>query len=447
MTARVPIWLLLALAAALVAPATVLAQTPTPTPAPSRIAQADAIVDALLVRDFAKVTAQFDDTLKAALPGGALGSRWDNTVAQVGNLVMRRPGVEQRRGAVTFVVIGLQFEKATLDVTIAFTESGQISGMQIRPPAATWSPPPYATAAAFTERDVTVGKGEWALPGTLALPVGASKVPALVLVHGSGPNDRDESLGPNKTFKDLAFGLASRGIAVLRYDKRSLVHGPKLAAMTNPTVKEEVIDDVLAAVALLRSDPAIDPDRIFVLGHSLGGMLIPRIGAADPKLAGLITMAGAVRPIDQMIAEQLQYLAEADGVVTPAEQQGIAEAKRALATLATLTADDLKSPRAVASAPVSYWLDLRGYDPPAVAAKLPHRMLILQGARDYQVTTVDFERWKSGLSGKKNVEFHLYPALNHPFIPGTGKSLPAEYQVPGHVPIEVITDIAAWIQK
>jgi pimeloyl-ACP methyl ester carboxylesterase len=230
----------------------------------------------------------------------------------------------------------------------------------------------------------------------LTLPVATGRVPALVLVHGSGPNDRDETLGPNKTFKDLAVGLASRGIAVLRYDKRSLVYGAKLAALKNPTVKDEVIDDVLEAVALLRSDPAIDPDRIFVLGHSLGGMLIPRIGAADPKLAGLITLAGSVRPIEQLIAAQLQYLAEADGVISPAEQQALDEAKKALATLSALTADDLKTPAKIANAPVSYWLDLRGYDPPAMAAKLPQRMLVLQGGRDYQVTTVDFDRWKTG---------------------------------------------------
>ena len=445
MSARVRHRLWLAFAGAWIAGAMVFAQAPTQTP--SRIAQADAIVDAILAREFAKITSQFDDAMKTALPGDTLASGWAGTAAQVGKLVTRRPAVEQRRGTSTVVVVGLQFEKAALDVTISFNANGQIDGLQIRPPAQAWSPPPYAAADKYTERAVTVGKGEWELPGTLTLPVATGRVPALVLVHGSGPNDRDETLGPNKTFKDLAVGLASRGIAVLRYDKRSLVYGAKLAALKNPTVKDEVIDDVLEAVALLRSDPAIDPDRIFVLGHSLGGMLIPRIGAADPKLAGLITLAGSVRPIEQLIAAQLQYLAEADGVISPAEQQALDEAKKALATLAALTADDLKTPTKIANAPVSYWLDLRGYDPPAVAAKLPQRLLVLQGARDYQVTTVDFDRWKTGLSGKTNVEFHLYPALNHLFLPGMGKSLPAEYAVPGHVPEEVIGDIANWLRS
>jgi len=423
--------------------ATVFTQTPTQS---SRTAQADAIVDAMLARDFGKVTAQFDETMKAALPGDTLASGWDRTMAQAGKLVSRRRATEEKRGAYTVVVIACQFEKAALDITITFNAAGQIAGMQMRPPVVPWTPPPYAPAGTYVERDVTVGAGEWALPGTLTLPVGRGPFPAIVLVHGSGPNDRDESLCPNKTFKDLALGLASRGVAVLRYDKRTFVYGAKVAVNTRLTVKDEVIDDALAAVALLRSDAAIDPKRVYVLGHSLGGMLVPRIGAADPSLAGLIVMAGLARPLDQTMVEQLQYLAEADGAVTAAERQGIEDAKRASVAIAALTPEDLKTPRIIYNAPASYWLDLRGYDPPAVASGLPNRMLILQGARDYQVTTVDFDRWKAGLVGKKDVEFHLYPALNHLFLPGTGKSLPTEYAVAGHVPEEVISDIAKWVK-
>lgn len=434
--------IVLALALAVAAP-TLAGQQVTP---PSRIATAEAVVDALVARDFAKVTAQFDAKMKSMLPDHALGSGWDGAMTQLGKFVRRAPAREQQQGSYTAVQILCEFERGQMNMAIVFDASGLIAGLQMKPVSPPYAPPDYAPASSFVERDITVGEGEWALPGTLTVPVGAGPFPAVVLVHGSGPNDRDESFGPNKTFKDLALGLAANGVAVLRYDKRTFVHRAKVAPLTQFTVKEETIDDALTAVRLLRADKSIDPARVFILGHSLGGMLAPRIAGADPRLAGIIVMAGAVRPIEQSIVEQLQYLAEADGTVSPAEQKVVDDAKRNMGEVAKLTAADAKANRTISGAPASYWVNLRGINPTAEAAKLPHRMLVLQGARDYQVTVADFERWKTGLAKKKNVQFRLYPALNHLFLPGTGKSVPSEYTVPGHVPIEVIRDIATWIK-
>jgi hypothetical protein len=154
MFARARLWL--ALTVMMAAPGAFLAQTPLPTS--SRAAQAEAIVDAILAREFAKVTAQFDDAMKAALPADAFATGWDRTAAQAGKLVARRPATEQRRGAYTVVVIACQFEKTALDVTITFNAAGQIAGLQMRPPVAPWTPPSYAPPSSFVERDVTVGK-------------------------------------------------------------------------------------------------------------------------------------------------------------------------------------------------------------------------------------------------------------------------------------------------
>lgn len=423
--------------------------SPAQTPLPSRVARAEAVLEALLAHDAGKIVAQFDAAMKAALTEQALRDGWDKTAAQIGALVKRGAPQEQQRGAYTTVAIPCEFERGKLDFTVVFNAAGEIAGLSMRPPASAvpWTAPDYATPANFTEREVTVGGGgEWPLPGTLTVPVGAGPFPAIVLVHGSGPNDRDESIGANKTFKDLALGLASRGVAVLRYEKRTKVYGAKVAALKQFTVKEETIDDALAAVALLRKEPSIDPARVFVLGHSLGGMVAPRIGAADPKIAGLIVMAGAARSLDQAIYEQYQYLFAADGTITADEQKLIDDARKTIAEVAKLTPEDAPAGRMISGAPASYWLDLRGYDPPAAAARLPQRMLILQGARDYQVTVAEFEKWKAALARKSNVEFHLYPSLNHLFLPGTGKSLPAEYSVPGHVLVDVVNDIAAWVK-
>jgi hypothetical protein len=200
-------------------------------------------------------------------------------------------------------------------------------------------------------------------------------------------------------------------------------------------------------VKTARSQPKIDPARIYVLGHSLGGMLIPRIAAGDSSLAGVIVMAGLVRPLDQMMLEQVRYLAMADGTISPAEQKAIDEASANVQAIDALKREDANSGRMIGNAPASYWLDLRGYDPPSAAKALKLPMLILQGERDYQVPMDEFAKWKAALSGKSHVTFHSYPALNHLFIAGTGKSLPAEYQIAGHVDEAVIRDIADWMKK
>ena len=410
-------------------------------------ARAATLVTAVTARDFARVEESFDEKMKAALPPGRLATLWDGLLAQVG--AFKSCGADVRVRAIAdkqMVITPCEFERAKVDIQLAFDPAGRVSGLSMRP-AASYSPPLYATPSSYTESDITVGSGEWALPGTLTMPAGAGPFPAVVLVHGSGANDRDETLGPNKMFADLALGLASRGIAVLRYDKRSKVYGAKMVGVPGLTVKEEVIDDAVAAAALLRTRPRVDSAKVFVLGHSLGGMLVPRIAAADPRLAGVVVMAGLARPLDRTILEQVNYLASADGTVSADEQKAIDDAEKLVADVARLTAADAQSAARIGNAPPSYWLDLRGYDPPAVARPLKVPMLILQGERDYQVTMVDLARWRAGLAGRTDVTFHTYPALNHLFMAGTGKLLPDEYARPSHVEQQVVDDIAAWIKR
>jgi uncharacterized protein len=417
---------------------------------PDVAARAKQIIALLAEQKVAPVEAQFTDQMTAALPSGRLGAMWTALVGQVG--AFKGCGADVRVVAIAdkqMAISACEFDRATINVQIAFDQANRISGLSLRPAAAPAAAPyvlpTYASPAAYTETELTIGGPEWPLPGTLSVPAGPGPFPALVLVAGSGPNDRDETIGPNKPFKDLALGLASRGIAVLRYDKRTKVHGAKLAAVTDFTVKQEVVDDVLEAVRVLRANPKIDRARVFVLGHSLGGMLIPRIGAADPGLAGLIVMAGPARSLEDAVLEQTRYLALADGTIAPDEQTRIDGAAALVARVRALTPADAKSPDSIFGAPASYWLDLRGYDAPSAAKGLTHPLLVLQGERDYQVTTTEFERWKASLAGRPTVTFRSYPDLNHLFIAGTGKSLPAEYEIPGHVGEPVIRDIAAWI--
>lgn len=411
--------------------------------------KARAVVGALTSGDFASIEAQFTDQMKAALPPGRLAASWATLVTQVG--AFKACGSQRPVRAIAdkqMVVTPCEFARANIDLQVAFDSEGRISGLALRPaapPEAPYTPPPYVNATAFKDEDLTIGSPEWALPATLTMPVGAGPFPVVILVHGSGPNDRDETIGPNRPFKDLALGLASRGIAVLRYDKRTKVHGAKAAALTTLTVKDEVVDDVGEAIKSVRAHERIDAARVFVLGHSLGGMLIPRIAAANPSIAGVVVMAGAARPIEQAIVEQTRYIANVDGTISPDEQAQIDAAVKNADAIKGLTAADAAAGKMVMGAPASYWLDLRGYDPPAAAAALKTRMLVLQGERDYQVTMAEFARWKAALGARADVVFHSYPALNHLFIAGSGTVTPAEYGVPGHVAEDVVRDIADYV--
>lgn len=412
------------------------------------VAVARTTLEHLAKGDFAAIVATFDDKVRAALPADVLAATWKGLQGQFG--AIRTVGTPRlaSKADLHIVVIPVEFERATLEMRMVVTGAGRIAAFTFAP--TTGNTPfvdaSYVVPANFAEQNVTVDVGGWPLPGVLATPNGSGRFPAVVLVHGSGPNDRDQSLGPNKPFRDLAHGLASQGIAVLRYEKRSRQHPKRGAAIVDSTVKDEVIDDAVAAVRLLSGTPGIDPKRIFVLGLSLGGTLAPRIAqAAGADVAGLVIMAGAVRPLDQLLIEQSRYLAMADGKVSPGEQAQIDRFEQLAAAVKQLKPGDPPPAVPGVDVPTSYWLDLRAYNPAEAAAALKIPMLILQGARDYQVTTVDFDLWKRALGTRKDVTLKLYPALNHLFMSGTARSLPTEYLIAGHVDEQVVRDIAEWI--
>jgi hypothetical protein len=419
--------------------------------------KARAFIAALAKGDFAQAALDFDDTMAKVSGPDKLETMWTKQLpAQLGPFGRQGAARRERTQGYEIVLVTCAFAKSEIDIRVVFDRAGKIAGFGFVPtaPPVKYEPPAYADPAKFEEREVTVGSGEWALPGTLTLPKGAGPFPGLVLVHGSGANNRDEELGPNKPFKDLAWGLASRGVAVLRYDKRSKVHGkriladPKLEAAM--TVKDETVDDAVAAAALLQKTMGVDPKRVFILGHSLGGFLLPRIAlAAEPLgVAGYLSLAGLTRPLDETILRQMNFIRMLSGAAaaSEAEMKKIRDIEAEIAKIEALTDADRGATVKFLGAMPAYWLDLRGYDPAAAAIAVKRPMFFLQGGRDYQVQTVDLENWKKALGSRPDAAFKLYPKLNHLFFAGEGLITPLEYvQKHGSVAEEVVADIAAFI--
>ncbi len=404
-------------------------------------------MDLLLARNFPAFSKVLTAAAKEKINPEFLSQRVATELDAFGKLEEIGKPVLARSGTDSLVSFPVRFAKTSVNVQFTLNQAGMVAGLFFRPADTplppVWKRPPYSKPASFKEREITVGTGEWKLPGTLTVPIGKGPFPAIVLVHGPGPNDRDESIYSNRMFKDIAEGLASRGIAVLRYDKRTKVYGEKMSS-TAYTLQQETIDDAVAALSLARTEPEIDPKRVFVLGHSLGGYAIPRIAAHDGKLAGAIFLAANARPIEDVVLEQNEYMMQIRRGDTEADQRRMESLKQEIAKVKSV-APGARNPPVVLGLPSAYFLDLKKYNPAADAARLQIPMLFLQGERDIQISMLDFEAWKTAMSGRKNAAFHSYPTLNHLFMAGEGPGTPTEYRIPGNVSPEVIEQIAKWL--
>lgn len=421
-------------------------------PSPELVAKQ--IVQEIAAGQFTRVEQRYTPQMSAALPPGRLAAAWASALEQEGSFdsVVSATAVG-RVQTFDVIVVVCKFQKGLVDVQIGLADDGRLGGLRFVPhkePEPPWTAPPYAKPDLFTEQPLTLLNGKFQLPGTLSVPTGNGPFPAVVLIAGSGPHDEDETIGPNKLLKDLAWGLASRGIAVFRYVKRTQKYGPQSSEdPAKLTVDDETVSDARVAVALLAKQKKVDPRRIFLVGHSLGAYLEPRIASGDPQIAGIVMLAANTRPLEQLLVDEVHYIMVNGPTPTPEEQKQAAAIEE---TVKRIESPDLKPGDSVnifgGAMPASYWLDLREYHPVAVAQALSIPILILQGGRDFQVpAATNFDEWKTALASHHNVTMKFYPSLNHLFMAGTGPSLPQEYEKPGHVDEQVIAEISQWISS
>lgn len=425
------------------------------------VARSRASVNALVRGDFESAGKDFAPILAVQYPPGKIAQAW--------KAVQASAGAYQSHGATKTIVLSGQslvvtpvtFAHAQWDFIYGCNKRDRIITAQLMPDAqldATFETTRRrATEIKAPVKMVVKANGVRVEPlfvpsplgplrGALTLPVGKGPFPAVVLVGGSGPNDLNETVGGARPFRDIADGLAATGIASLRYDKRQTDYGFRMVANANLTVDDEETGDALAAAHLLSRQAQIDPRRVFVLGHSEGGMLAPRIGARDPQLAGVIMLAAPARKLLAVMQQQ----AREQGARMGLPKANIGTSLQALAAeQALLDKTDPQHPPQgeFSGAPQTWWLSLHDYDQVAVAKSLAMPMLILQGGSDFQVSpTLDFDAWKYALAGKPNVAFHVFPGLSHLFTPA-GKTLTvADYAASAHVDSAVIDTIAAWVK-
>ena len=326
-------------------------------------------------------------------------------------------------------------------------ENNAMAGLSTAP----YTEPKEAAApedAAAREIDLALpvpGLGE--LPGTLTLPQGDGPFPTVVLIHGSGASDRNEAVMNVAPFRDLAEGLAEKGVAVYRFDKRTYVYGMQLAADTQLTLKEESVDDAVAAVQLLAQQPDIDPERIFVLGHSLGGTAIPAIDQAlkeaPVKARGYILMAAGARPLDQIMRDQYDFLYSLLPEITEELQAQKDQLFLELDKLQNL--DALPDHEKIAGVFAPYWRWLAAYDMLGLAREIAAPCLVMQGEEDYQATMEDFSLLQAAVSDRDNWIFISYPGLVHVFITGQKTDGSQVYMKNEKVSPAVIGDLADFV--
>jgi len=346
------------------------------------------------------------------------------------------------------LLLGVVFEKNALDFKVVFSKSNHINGFFFVPPSdkRAYLLPSYADTSLFIEQDFVLISGPYSLPGKLCIPRAKGPHPICILSHGSGPNEMDEKMGPNRVFKDLAYGLASKGIAVFRFNKRTAVYGHNSAPDPDKlTVNEEYLEDLYAAIDTFSNYPSIHGKKVYLLGHSLGGYLAPRVAATQEKLAGIILAGAPCQPLDSVLLNQITYLNSIDTTGTYYRPL-----KNITEEVAFLRSEDFDLDSDPSWLPLGlnahYWMDIIQYDPIAMWQSHPTRMLVLNGEDDYQVSMDEYRCWKNGIGASKNVYYQSFPGIGHGFFASEGIKGPAQYQQQHEVDPKVISAIVRFIR-
>ncbi len=400
-------------------------------------------INALLTDDFEGAYSNFshDEDMKKAVDSDGYREIFNQLYQQTGNFEKLTGKEISVKGDYRLASYGLVFENQSLNANVIFNDDGSIGGLNFAP--YTFESPEELKE---NEIEITFGIEDYKLDGILTLPSSSNGAqPCVILVHGSGPSDMDEAIGPNKPFKDIAEMLSERGIAVFRYDKRTFTYGREMVETGAITPYEETVEDVVKAYDLLSNRSEIDSDSIYILGHSMGGHLVPKINEHLDNPAGFIIMAGNISPLEDLMVEQIEYLANLDGSISEEERQYIEEIEKEVEKIKNI--NKVEDGEMILNANKEYWQYYKDYDVKALAKEISVPTLVLQGERDYQVNMEEFNMWKETVGDWDNFKFISYPKLNHLMMPGEGTPNSDEYMIKNKVSEDVVSDIYNFIME
>lgn len=412
---------------------------------------AQSAVQSMMAGDFEAVASTFDAAVAEQLDAVSLKAAWDGAVSILGAHLSSESITGQSDGDYYTATIVERYEENGLRVSLAYNKDKEIAGIYFD----------YAPAVAqitenefLTEHEVTVvADTSMPLSAFLTMPKGVSNPPVVVLVQGTGATDKNETVYNNKPFLDIAHGLAKQGIATIRYDKRFFTYPDKAMELgSNLTLEDETLDDVNAILELLRKDDRINSAKIYILGHSLGGMLAPAIAAENPDIKGIISMAGTLYPFHEVAYHQSKAIEKTLLTSPDTDEATLA----LLASQMELIEKDVEIMRGdISQLPddqllmgfhVGYLKSAKEYAGINFIDDLTVPILVLQGDADFQVyVDIDFLFWQETLEDRDNVTLKLYEGLNHLMMETNGKSDASEYQVKGVVSQNVIDDIADFV--
>ena len=342
---------------------------------------------------------KFEKNLADKLSIDELKSIWESILVYSGKLNSYRFNCSESFNNNEFQIdyFTCEFELKTIDLKIVLNKNEKIAGFFLVPihqcniEKSNYTAAPYHNQKLYRESDIEIKNDTLLLKASLCLPITNKTHSICIFIHGSGAYDRDETIGENKPFKDIAHGLASNAIASIRFDKRTFSYKELPSEMT---IKEEVTNDVESIIKYILEDKQLKELDMYLIGHSLGGMLAPKIASENKTIKGCILMAANARRLDHLLIPQMEYLAKLDGQVDIDEQNQLKRARKQLNYLNDSLSLNAPSNKLPLNLPASYWMSLKEYNQTETVQNLQIPILFLQGKRDYQVTMDDYRLWK-----------------------------------------------------